>query len=478
MACQHAMGFMPVIMQPMNMDPMLGTCVANVDSTETPKVGRNSRLVTMEKKTKTLKEKQRSRQQQGGKPGSNALKQHAENHVDEDASRKGVVSLFQEFIQCSKRFPVPQHRPILQWSFDSRMSEGATLEFRAQVSFLLEGVAHHVAGSWQSSKREAQRDVAERCLVFFVGGWGAYLRDHGSEKSFTKMNTGTSAKTPIACLEELCSNLTAYGGELPTWSREWDGDRCRAFAELSMLGVPHKFAGDYFSDEESAKTDTAQRVLWYLQASGFEDCFEPDPKSSAITGNHIPLPPANWASPSQECDSIQVAQRKTALMRVQNRLQQIFGRKLKPGQSIWEWSYEEHPEDSSWPAKRCKAKVSIPAAGRSFEGNWAHGQREAQIEACLQVSAFLDSAQCDSPSLSSQKTPSSISLCSMDESQPSYSQKTLSTISLCSMDESQPSYSQKTLSTDSLSSVDESQTSVGDNQPSVCSRSSSEHLAL
>lgn len=458
MACQHAMGFMPVIMQPMNMDPMLGMCVASVAPTETPEVGRNSRLAITEKKTKTQKEKQRSRQQQGGKPGSNALKQHAENHADEDASGKGVTSLLQEFVQCSKQFPVPQHRPILQWSFDSHMAESATLEFRAQVSFLLDGVAHHVAGSWQSSKRQAQRDVAERCLVFFVGGWGAYLLDHGSEKSSTKMGTGTGAKTPIACLEELCSKLTAYGGQLPTWSREWDGDRCRAFAELSMLGVPHKFAGDYFSDEESAKTDTAQRVLWYLQASGFEDCFEIDPKSSAITGNHIPLPPANWASPSQECDSIQVAQRKTALMRVQNRLQQIFGRKLKPGQSIWEWSYEDDPEDSSWPATRCKAKVSIPAAGRSFEGNWAHGQREAQIDACLQVAAFLDSAQCDSPSLSSQKTPSSISLCSVGESQPSSSQKTASSISLCSVDESQPS--------------------VGESQPSVCSRSSSEHSAL
>lgn len=33
-----------------------------------------------------------------------------------------------------------------------------------QVSFLLDGVPHHVAGAWQQSKKLAQRDTAERCL--------------------------------------------------------------------------------------------------------------------------------------------------------------------------------------------------------------------------------------------------------------------------------------------------------------------------
>lgn len=418
MTCQPSVGVMPFIMQPVTMDPYLGMRMVNVAPVVDPPMQQEpakARPTAQEKRTKAQKEKHRSRQQ-FGKPGSNSLRPQTEKPVEEDASGRGVISLLQEFVQCSKQFPVPQHRPILQWSFDTHMADFSTLEFRAQVSFILDGVAHHVAGSWQSSKRQAQRDVAERCLVFFVGSWGAYLLDHGSEDHSTMI--GTDAKTPISSLDELCLNFPACRGQPPVWSREWDGDRCRVFVELSMLGVPHKFAGDYFSNEDAAKTDTAKRVLWYLHASGFEDMFEPDPESAAIAGNDMPPPPANWACPSEECDSMEAAQRKTALMRTQNRLQQTYGRQLKPGQSIWEWSYEADPADSSL-HPRCKAKVYIPAADRSFEGDWALSQREAQLEACTHVSAFLDSALPENTSMSGRETPSSISPCSA--SQPSIS---------------------------------------------------------
>lgn len=420
MTCPPSMGVMPFIMQPMPMDPYLGMCMINVAPMADPPMKQESaksRPTAQEKRTKAQKDKYRSRQH-SGKPGGNCLRPHTEKPVEEDASGKGTISLLQEFVQCSKQFPVPQHRPILQWSFDTHMADFTTLEFRAQVSFILDGVAHHVAGSWQSSKRQAQRDVAERCLVFFVGSWGAYLLDHGSEDHSAMIDT--VAKTPISSLEELCLKCAACRGQPPVWSREWDGDRCRVFVELSMLGVPHKFAGDYFLDEDAAKTDIAKRVLWYLQASGFEDMFESDPKSSAISGNEIPSPPANWSRPSEECDSMEVAQRKTALMRTQNRLQQTFGRQLKPGQSIWEWSYEADPTDLSF-SPRCKAKVYIPAAGRSFEGDWALSQRESQLEACQHVSAFLDSGLPENSSMSGRETPSSISPCSAHGSQPSLS---------------------------------------------------------
>lgn len=427
MTCQPSVGVMPFIMQPMTMDPYLGMYMINVaPAADPPKKHEppKARLTAPEKRTKALREKQRSRQQ-FGKHCENIVRPQTEKPVEDDASGKGVISLLQEFVQCSKAFPVPQARPILQWSFDTHMADFTRLQFRAQVSFLLDGVAHHVAGSWQSSKRVAQRDVAERCLVFFVGSWGAYLLAHGSEDHSTM--SGTDAKTPTASLEEFCLNFAACRGQPPVWSREWDGDRCRVFVELSMLGVPHKFAGDCFSSEDAAKTDTAKRVLWYLHAPGFEDMFEPDPKSLAITGNDIPSPPANWASPSKEGDYMEVALRKTALMRTQNRLQQALGRQLKPGQSIWEWSYEADPADSSLPA-RCKAKVYVPAAGRSFEGDWALSQRDAQVEACKHVSAFLDSALPESSSTSGRETPSSISPCSAGGSQPSVSS------TLCSLE--------------------------------------------
>eukprot|EP00930_Biecheleria_cincta_P070454 TRINITY_DN5808_c1_g1_i1.p1 TRINITY_DN5808_c1_g1~~TRINITY_DN5808_c1_g1_i1.p1 ORF type:complete len:455 (-),score=74.29 TRINITY_DN5808_c1_g1_i1:490-1854(-) len=418
--CQPSMGVMPYMLQTMTLDPFSGMCFLNVAPTaelpmqqEAHTAGQKSRPAAPEKRSKAQKEKQRSRQQ-CGKPGGSSLSQQTEKTVQEDASGRGVISLLQEFVQCSKQFPVPQHQPILQWSFDSHMAGLTTLEFRAQVSFLLDGVPHHVAGSWQSSKRQAQRDVAERCLVFFIGSWGAYLLEHSSEDSSTMI--GTKAKTPISCLEEFCLNFAACRGQPPIWSQEWDGDRCRVFVELDMLGVPHKFAGDYCSNEDAAKTDTAKRVLWYFQASGYENTFEPDPKSLAITGNDIPAPPANWPSPSEEGDYMEAAQRKTALMRIQNRLQQTFGRQLKPGQSIWEWSYEADPADSFY-----KAKVYIPAAGQFFEGSWARSQREAQLETCQHISAFLDSASFESSSMSGRETPSSISPRSVGGSNPSVS---------------------------------------------------------
>ena len=50
------------------------------------------------------------------------------------------------------------------------MADNTNLEFRAQVSFLLDGVPHHVAGAWQQSKKLAQRDCAERCLGAGLNG--------------------------------------------------------------------------------------------------------------------------------------------------------------------------------------------------------------------------------------------------------------------------------------------------------------------
>jgi len=104
----------------------------------------------------------------------------------------------------------------------------------------------------------------------------------------------------------------------------------------------------------------------------------------------MPAPAASWVATLQNGESVQAAERKTTLMRVQNRLQQVFARQLKPGQGVWEWSYEADPDDTAWPPT-CRAKVQIPAAKQVFEGPWVRGQREAQIETCHLVMAFLNS---------------------------------------------------------------------------------------
>jgi len=421
---QSPLGVMPVMMQPirMTMDPKLNIQMPNTGPTA-DFMEKHNTSKTVQKPSPTAKQKKLRTHKEGKrdcKPHDHQLghRQRPATPAEEDAAGKGVISLLQEFVQCSKEFPVPQHRPILQWHFDTHIADVTALKFRAQVSFLLDGVAHHVAGSWLPSKRLAQRDAAERCLGFFVGRWSAFLLEHDSKRSFF-VDSSAEEKTAVTILNEFCSSFAACEGQPPTWSQDCNGDKCQFFAELRIFRVPHTFAGAYLSNEDAAKADTAKRVLWYLQVPGFENAFEPDPKSPTITCKDMPSPPANWMRPAEEeCDCMEAAQRKTALMRVQNRLQQVFGRQLKSGQSVWQWSYERDPADSAWPPLY-KAKVLIPAAGQSFEGNWARGQREAQLETCKQVSAFLNSGTFESPSFSGRETPSSISPCSMGPSQSS-----------------------------------------------------------
>lgn len=335
---------------------------------------------------------QRQQTQLASPPGSQSIEA-------EDDGGRGAISLLQEFVQCSKQFPSPQHRPILQWSFDTRMSDFASLEFRAQVAFLLDGVPHFIIGSWHMSKKLAQRDAAERCLGFFVGCWGSFLLTQNESDSRRFLHDILRIKDDVEALEEFCRTFPACEGQPVTWSLSHIGDQCSASAEVNLLGVTHKFAGSLCSDEMTAKSDLARRVLWYLQCPGYENCFEVDPSSSAVRAKEIPAPPANWAGQATDNDSLLAAERKTILMRVQNRLQQMFARQLKPGQSVWEWSYETDPNDKSWPPL-CRANVSILAAGRTFQGPWVRGQREAQLETCKVVATHLDSGNDSSPSSS------------------------------------------------------------------------------
>jgi hypothetical protein len=150
---------------------------------------------------------------------------------------------------------------------------------------------------------------------------------------------------------------------------------------------------------EDAKADAAKRILCYLQCPGFEDAFEPDPLPPAMVVDEIPAAPATWAavegSSESDEDDAQAAEQETLLMQVQNRLRQHFAGQLKLGQSGVEWSFETNLEDSESPLL-FRAKAHIPAAGKTFEGGWARGQDDAQLETCQCIIAFLDSG-CPSP---------------------------------------------------------------------------------
>jgi len=291
--------------------------------------------------------------------------------------------MLQEFVQCSQTFNVPSNYSVLQWEFDSQMADAATLEFRAIVAFLLDGVPHHVAGIWQPKKQDAKRDAAERALELFHGRWG---EQSGREQEISTLSPSTVVMKAEELLTECCQNLDVCSATPPSWSVRWEAGTCRATVEMKLLGVPHQFAGADQISEEEARADVARRVLWYLRRPGFQDVFEPDPAGPAITTMKIPRPPTAWAGSTAD-GAVEIAERKTAIMRVQNRLQQTF--ELRPGLSAWSWSYELDPDDEEWPVL-CRASVSIPVIGKTFEGMWVRGQRDAQLDTLTQVTDFLD----------------------------------------------------------------------------------------
>jgi len=320
---------------------------------------------------------------------------------DEESTRggevagKGPISMLQEFVQCSREFRLPPRRPILSWSFETRMADFSTLEFRAIASFLLGGVPHHVAGAWHPSKKGAQRDTAERSLGFFVGRWGEQLMQSSSDTQPVSKATGVEVEEPSEGVgdsnasETLMRVVRSYQGENdmpPQWKITCDNGLHQAILEVDLLGVPHKFGGKPAVSEAAAREQMARRVLWYLQATGYADAFEPDP---AATGASATAPPSRWASDASEEDALLIAERKTALMRVQNRLQQALAQQLKPGQGVWDWTYEPNHEEGGWPPL-CRATVRVPVLGAEFTGGWARGHRAAQLEACEQVAQYLD----------------------------------------------------------------------------------------
>jgi hypothetical protein len=85
-----------------------------------------------------------------------------------------------------------------------------------------------------------------------------------------------------------------------------------------------------------------------------------------------------------------IAEQKTLLMRVQNRLQKAYVHQLPPGASVWEWSYEFSADAKD---KLCRAWVKIHIANQEFKGDWCRGQKKAQFDACEKVQEFLDTLE-------------------------------------------------------------------------------------
>lgn len=312
----------------------------------------------------------------------------------------GPISDLQEFVQRDRRFPVCSHRPILKWEWDTRMANAVTLEFRATVSFIFEGIPHHASGAWQTSKKTAQRDAAERVLIM--------LKEQPLACNGSQGLSGQSSSSPAASaldkFSAFCAQLTgSQKGEALQWSWAQKEGGWQATVEVCIYGdVVHTLQGALCSDRQSAMEDTANRALWYLKAPNHVNAFKVS--HDEVVQETLDLPSnETWLREGMVADADlyrsttqqRAAEQKTTLMREQNRLQKKYGKDLPAGTPVWDWSYEYSPMTDQNPVAIpvCRAKVWIAGPNIEFQGDWCRGQKQAQLNACAHVTEFLDAEE-------------------------------------------------------------------------------------
>jgi hypothetical protein len=341
-----------------------------------------------------------------GRQEERAIPEQAQNGDGEGGEGKGAdnaVSLLQEMIQSSCSFS--PHTKILTWGFEQQLAQG-TLEFRATVSFVLGSAPHHFCGGWQTSKKKAQRDAAERVTH--------YLQHTNCSSLFqitvpSAEQADESKQLDIQKLpEDLLNELQALLQGSPIQDEhepviEWkledrpiDGSHeCRAVASFFIDDVPHNFTGGWCSGSNdadgltkelatAARRDTVERVLWYF-GEGNESFAAPDGAKVSME----PTLPQPQNDSAVSLDKQPQLEDKTVLMQVQNTLQKAFAKDTPPGQKVWIWNYEGDPNDP----QVFRACVDIPSWGRRFVGGWCRGKKLAQRNACLVVKDNLGSLE-------------------------------------------------------------------------------------
>lgn len=263
------------------------------------------------------------------------------------------------------------------------------LEFRAMVSFTLEGVLHHAAGSWQTSKKSAQRDAAQRVLWLGMDQWSSYSAEGGAATTFNDMKVNGEANAERAL--ELVAALLPSAPGVQQKPLQWRFAACdkgsknfQAVAEFEIFGVHHTFPGGFCRSKAAAKQDCARRVLWYLKCPGYDTDFVVT-SDSLMASEAPPLPSeSEWQRDSNSATEANVnndarrliADQKTLLMRVQNRLQKAYVHQLPSGASVWDWSYEFSADAKD---KLCRAWVKIHIANKEFKGDWCKGQKKGTV---------------------------------------------------------------------------------------------------
>jgi hypothetical protein len=277
----------------------------------------------------------------------------------------------------------------LTWSFEQQLEKGNCLEFRATVSFVLGDVPHHFCGGWQTSKKKAQRDGAERVTSYF-------------EKQKEALSAPSSQAVPCHAAVEpeflpedvfkemqamLKGEPSCEGESQLEWKSEErmasESKEFRFVVTFYIHEVPHHFAGGWCSADSldaaasAAKRDAVERVLWYFGHS--EENFAASAADRSEISSAPPLVSGDAvASPEKQPQ----LEDKTILMQVQNTLQKQFAKDTPPGAQVWKWTYDADQTDP----QLFRAHVEIPAwgpGGRHFMGEWCKGKKTGTAERLL-----------------------------------------------------------------------------------------------
>eukprot|EP00747_Dinoflagellata_sp_TGD_P184025 gnl/TRDRNA2_/TRDRNA2_39331_c0_seq1.p1 gnl/TRDRNA2_/TRDRNA2_39331_c0~~gnl/TRDRNA2_/TRDRNA2_39331_c0_seq1.p1 ORF type:complete len:357 (-),score=69.67 gnl/TRDRNA2_/TRDRNA2_39331_c0_seq1:182-1252(-) len=333
-----------------------------------------------------------------GDAGEPQLLPEVTDNAAGESGETNAVSLLQEYIQgCSSFSP---HTKILSWNFDQQLEGEHTLQFRATVSFVFNDVPHHFAGGWQTSKKKAQRDTAERVRHYLA-------KRNNAKPEPTSVQAVNHSRLPDDVLGELkAANMgEQLCGAASDAVLDWKiADRIaaesgvieyRATVTFAVHGVPHHFGGAWCSSQEggaiAAKQDTADRVLWYFGQSEDDFVYCDKPLSMRVPGQQTSViaPPSDAPVGNTQNSASNAADDKTVLMQVQNALQKHFAKETPPGHRVWLWSYQPEPNDP----QLFRAHVEIPGWARTFQGAWCRGKKLAQRNACLVVKQYLEEVE-------------------------------------------------------------------------------------
>jgi len=314
----------------------------------------------------------------------------------QDAEAQNAVSILQEYIQSCSDFP--PHSRILMWNFEKRLQEDSLLQFRATVSFVFKQVPHFFRGSWQTSKKKAQRDTAERVRRYMMQqGEKLEEMDQGSRPQRATLDLEDAVRKELLRLRDHFSvRCQTEHVKIEVEERlAHNTKEFRAVLLLEMNSVPHHFAGAWCASAAAATSDACDRVFWYFgegEPTDFRGALN-------IAGRAAEQPPPQQLVHSKVEDlddhspgGASVAERppveeKTILMQVQNTLQKTFSKDTAAGEKVWVWTYTASQEDP----QVFRATAEVPSLGRTFAGDWCRGKKLAQRNACLAVKAYLDS---------------------------------------------------------------------------------------